>query len=210
MTAKLSLASSATYPETRREVSKLLGISQATLRTWDRLFRQWLEAPVGQKGNATRKRYTPNDVRVFWLVKQRRDAGQNFSEIKASLSDALLEEQMVDDIVISAETPAMNGRNALAARIYELELELATLRAQNKSLQSEYEQLREALQIEHEGRLAAERDAAHALGQAAALGQMANMPTMPRSASRPADAEEEPSGRKKKRNPPSWWRGFER
>jgi DNA-binding transcriptional MerR regulator len=180
------------------------------LRTWDRLFRQWLEAPVGQKGNATRKRYTPNDVRVFWLVKQRRDAGQNFDEIKSTLSDALLEEQMVDDIVVSAETPAMNGRNALAARIYELELELATLRAQNKSLQSEYEQLREALQIEHEGRLSAERDAAHALGQVAAFGQLANMPTMPRTVARSDEVEEETSGRKKKRNPPSWWRGFER
>ena len=100
--------------------SQLLGISQATLRTWDRLFRQWLESPVGQKGNATRKRYTPNDVRVFRIVKRRRDGGQTFAEIKSRLSADLLEDQLVDDVVMTTDVPPMTGRNALASRVYEL------------------------------------------------------------------------------------------
>lgn len=214
MGTRASLAGDTRYPETRRDVSQLLGISQATLRTWDRLFRQWLEAPVGQKGNATRKRYTPNDVRVFRIVKRRRDGGQTFAEIKSQLSADLLEDQLVDDVVMATELPAMTGRNALASRVYELELELTAARAQIKALTSERDQLRQALDAAEPARRAAEKEAAHALGQLEALQQVvaiqfdvaANTGV---SHSAEVDGSDQPTGRKK-RNPPSWWRGFER
>jgi DNA-binding transcriptional MerR regulator len=211
---KASLASDTQYPETRRELSKLLGISQATLRTWDRLFREWLEAPVGQKGNATRKRYTPNDVRVFRIVKRRRDGGQTFAEIKSRLSADLLEDQLVDDVVMTTEFPPMTGRNALATRVYELELELTAARAQIKALMGERDQLRQALDTAEPARLTAEKEAAHALGQLEALQQVLAIQLDLSSSAGGSNSAEDGSGDdakgRKKRNPPSWWRGFER
>ncbi len=214
MGTRASLSSNTRYPETRREVSQLLGISQATLRTWDRLFRQWLESPVGQKGNATRKRYTPNDVRVFRIVKRRRDGGQTFAEIKSRLSADLLEDQLVDDVVMTTDVPPMTGRNALASRVYELELELTAARAQIKALTNERDQLRQTLDEVEPARRAAEKEAAHALGQLEALQQVVAIQfdvaaTSERVQSAEEDSADKSTG-KKKRNPPSWWRGFER
>lgn len=181
-----------THPQTRRDVSHLLGISQATLRTWDRLFRPWLEAAVGRKGDATRKRYTANDVRLFQYAKQRRDAGVTLAQIRRELADNAVDWQVAE--AWEAPATAAPGSSALAARVRELELERAGLLAQLAALTEERE------------RLLAERDAAHDAGQAALLQALQQLGLGKGGDS----AESTPAKDKEPRDPPSWWRSFQR
>lgn len=223
MSVQASLSGDAPLPETRREVSDMLGISQATLRTWDRLFRQWLETPVGRKGNATRKRYTPNDVRVFQLIKQRRDEGQTFAEIKTHISADLesvvgkatpepVESEPAPPAASPGEPSAAPPRtvpDAPPARVYELELELTSLRAQLRAVTDERDALRARLDAERQRRVEAEKEVGYAMGQVELLSQLVGAedpaPSGPRT-----DSLTESTGETRKKKPPSWWRGFER
>lgn len=72
-------------PETRKQVAEWLDISVSTLRNWDSRFQAWLEAEPGQKGVATKKRYTANDLVIFATIKRRLADGATFAEIETTL-----------------------------------------------------------------------------------------------------------------------------
>jgi len=138
-------------PETRREVSEWLGISQSTLRNWDAKFRPWLESEVGQKGVATRKRYTEGDLVVFATIKGRLAEGATFKNIQATLDDDIRAtvldwEEPARDAAATSSLPTVSERERGALiQAQQAREELAMVAGQLQAIVDERDRLLEEL-----------------------------------------------------------------
>ena len=157
----------------RRNVAEWLEVSQGTLRSWERQFRQWLESPVGKKGDATRKIYTENDLLVLQSIKQLRNNGWRHRQIEKRLADEIANSVLVWPQPIGTQPDPLpeSSSNALSVSVREqqlvrelnkIQVDMASMGGKLSSIRQERDRLLQELEKEREARVRAERDAAAA------------------------------------------------
>lgn len=120
------------------QISKLFNISGETVRSRSETFAEFL-SPTANPGDGRTRQYTEEDVRVLTLVNEMKNSGSRFPDIRASLQNGE-----------RGEIPASAPSSALAPQE----------RSRLAYLQSQVSELQAALTDEHEGRVAAEANAA--------------------------------------------------
>ena len=75
---------------TRKQLAEMLGISEGTVRKYEREFARWLVTPPGIKGKPKAKVYEEEDVRTLFVIHKMREANVSYQDMKAGeLEEAL-------------------------------------------------------------------------------------------------------------------------
>ena len=145
----------------RSEIARQLGVSSATIRSWEDVFTEWVTTPKGIKGQGSKKLYEPEDFVLFHVIRQGRKDGKSFGEIKATIA-ADIEQSVTVTLVDDGSETAESSGLLLFGRIQALEAELDAIKLERDRLLKEVGDVRDAL-------LDAERRAAAAEAQLAML-----------------------------------------
>jgi len=133
-----------TRPETRKDVSKWLGISFGTIRLWDSRFSSWLESPPGVKGKATKKRYTENDLIVFLAIRNLRRQNKTFDQIETYLKAEILKTSLPEWGEGVREQPTselVTTNRQLTTQLIEVSNDLAAAKARAETIERERDRL---------------------------------------------------------------------
>lgn len=153
---------------TRKVLAAKFNISVSTLRGWERQFSDWLDAPLGRFGNARKKMFTDDDVRVLATVARLRADDMLFDDIKQVLDAELVRtgdvEVQPEDVVAenSAIVPLAEFM-ALSNRYEAIESELTVIVEERDMLREDVKRERavsvESLEraVRAESELSAER-----------------------------------------------------
>lgn len=68
----------------RSDIQAIFNISHETVRTWARVFGDWL-SPTARPEQGRQRVYTSEDLRVFSLISELREKGRGFDAIAAAL-----------------------------------------------------------------------------------------------------------------------------
>jgi DNA-binding transcriptional MerR regulator len=67
-----------------RQVAAVFGVSKETVRTWSETFADYL-SPLANPGRGRARRFNDDDMAVFQLVADLKDAGQTYAEVEEAL-----------------------------------------------------------------------------------------------------------------------------
>lgn len=140
----------------RSEIARQLGVSSATIRSWEDVFVEWVTTPKGLKGQGSKKLYEFEDFVLFYVIREGRKDGKNFDEIKVTIANDI-ERTTITLANDRPETTESSGL-FLLGRIQALEAELDAIKFERDRLLREIGDVRDAL-------LDAERRAAAAEAQ---------------------------------------------
>ncbi len=126
------------YYYNSRQVAALFGVALETIRNWGSEFRDYL-SPLANPGQGRHRKYNPDDLSVFALVRDLKEKGLNYPDIHTALHNGErgqppeLAPNQVQAIVISERERRMAIEvQTLHATITQLQTRLAEAEAAKK------------------------------------------------------------------------------
>jgi len=105
-----------------RHLADLFGVSRETIRSWSREFADYL-SPTATPGENRHRQFVDDDLKVFSLVHQQKQAGMLFADIHAALANGIRAEiPSGEDLAITEA--GQQKLSVLTKRITQLEQQL--------------------------------------------------------------------------------------